>query len=205
MIRPRCHRSRTSPFFLARFRYNALVLTDIQDYLRYYRGLNKRTIRDIAALPPDAAAYTPPAAMAERAGESGLAWSIGAIVAHIGGARLYFASAYRNEGWIFGGPLRPIETQDDWVPLLEESFEEFSSRLAGTPPDWLQRRIEMIDTEGTVSGWRILMMCIEHEVHHRSQIDTYAGLSGWDPPQIYGRSAEQIGLEQGRQRERHSK
>jgi uncharacterized damage-inducible protein DinB len=34
----------------------------------------------------------------------------------------------------------------------------------------------MIDTPGSLSGWRILMMMLEHEVHHRSQIDTYAGL-----------------------------
>jgi hypothetical protein len=37
----------------------------------------------------------------------------------------------------------------------------------------------MIDTPGaTLSGWRVLMMMIEHEAHHRSQIDAYAGLEG---------------------------
>jgi hypothetical protein len=40
-------------------------------------------------------------------------------------------------------------------------------------------------------------------VHHRSQIDAYAGLQGWDPPHIYGRSAEQVGLERERQRDLH--
>jgi uncharacterized damage-inducible protein DinB len=186
-------------------RYNSeTMFTDIQDYLRYYRGLNKRTMRDIAALPPEAAGYQPPASLAEKAGDGEKVWSIGEIVGHIAGARLYFARAYRDEGWIFDGPLRPVQSQDEWIQVLEESFEEFTSRLADTPTDWLQRRIELIDTEGTVSGWRILMMCIEHEVHHRSQVDTYAGLNGWDPPQIYGRSAEQVGLERERQQEKHS-
>jgi hypothetical protein len=36
------------------------------------------------------------------------------------------------------------------------------------------------------------MMMLEHEVHHRSQIDTYAGLEGWPVPDIFGRSAETI-------------
>ena len=27
-------------------------------------------------------------------------------------------------------------------------------------------------------------MLVEHEVHHRSQFDTYAGLNGWSPPDI---------------------
>lgn len=179
------------------------MFTDVQDYLRYYRGLNKRTMRDIAALPPEAETWVPPAVMAGRAGDDESAWSIGEIVRHIAGSRLYFARAYRNEGWVFDGASRETLPQTGWLPVLEESFEEFTRRLEDTPPDWLQRRVEMIDTDATLSGWRILMMCVEHEVHHRSQIDTYAGLNGWDPPQIYGRSAEQIREERANQLRKH--
>jgi uncharacterized damage-inducible protein DinB len=46
-------------------------------------------------------------------------------------------------------------------------------------------------------------MMIEHEVYHRSQIDTYAGLNGWDVPDIYGRSAEQIAALQEAERAKH--
>jgi uncharacterized damage-inducible protein DinB len=119
------------------------------------------------------------------------------------GSRLYFTRAYRDEGWIFDGPVRPINSQDDWVPCLEEAMAEFRRRLEGTPPEWLTRRIQMIDTDGTLAGWRILMMCLEHEVHHRSQIETYAGLEGWPVMHIYGRSAEQVGAQRDRQRELH--
>ncbi|KKL69470.1 hypothetical protein LCGC14_2114660, partial [marine sediment metagenome] len=61
----------------------------------------------------------------------------------------------------------------------------------------------LMDTDGSLSGWRLLMMMLEHEIHHRSQIDTYAGLQGWPVPDIYGRSAEQVGLQRPRQRELH--
>ncbi len=61
----------------------------------------------------------------------------------------------------------------------------------------------MLDTDGALSGWRLLMMMLEHEIHHRSQVDTYAGLQGWPVPDIYGRSAEQVGLQRERQRELH--
>jgi uncharacterized damage-inducible protein DinB len=174
------------------------MFTDIETYLRYYQGLHKRSLRDVGALPPEAAGYHP------EAGEGESAWGIGEIVRHMAGARLYFAKAYRDEGWIFDFPLRPCELQADWLPVLDESFAEFRSRLEGTPADWMTRRIKMIDTDGTLLGWRILMMCLEHEVHHRSQIDTYAGLQGWDPPQIYGRSAERVGLERERQKGLHA-
>jgi uncharacterized damage-inducible protein DinB len=173
------------------------MFTDIDAYLRYYEGLHKRTMRDVAALPPAAESWAP------ETGEGENAWGIGELVRHMAGARHYFARAYRDEGWIFDDPVRSCEKQEDWLPALEESFALFRSRLEGTPADWLSRRIKMIDTDGTLPGWRILLMCLEHEVHHRSQIDTYAGLQGWEPPQIYGRSAEQVGLQRPRQEQLH--
>jgi uncharacterized damage-inducible protein DinB len=170
------------------------MFTSIEPYLKYFDGLHRRSVRDISALPPAAADYRP------HTGEGENAWPIGEIVRHMAGSRLYFTRAYRGEGWIFDGPVREIKSQADWVPCLEEAAVEFRRRLEGTPPEWLERRVQMIDTDGTLAGWRILMMCLEHDVHHRSQIDTYAGLQGWEVPQIFGRTAEQVGLQQARQR-----
>jgi len=86
------------------------------------------------------------------------------------------------------------------------SAERFVALLRETPEDWLTRRVDMIDTPGaTLSGWRLLMMMIEHEVHHRSQIDSYAGLQGWPVPDIFNRSAESIDLLQSAQRARHGR
>ena len=82
----------------------------------------------------------------------------------------------------------------------------YAALLRETPEAWLTRRIEMIDTPGaTLSGWRLLMMMLEHEVHHRSQIDTYAGLEGWPVPDIFGRSAESIDALQESERTRHGR
>ncbi len=173
------------------------MFTDIEAFLKYFDGVHGRSLRDVAALPPQAVTYRP------ATGEGEGAWSIGEIVRHMAGSRLYFSRAYRGEGWVFEYPLHAVTSQADWLPCLEEAAEEFRRRLQGTPAEWLTRRIQMIDTEGTLSGWRILMMCLEHEVHHRSQIDTYAGLQGWPVPHIYGRSAEQVGLERERQRRLH--
>ena len=173
------------------------MFTDIEAFLKYFDGVHRRSVRDVAALPAEAAAYRP------ATGEGENAWGIGEIVRHMAGSRLYFSRAYRGEGWVFEYPLREVTSQADWLPCLEEAAEEFRRRLQATPAEWLTRRIPMIDTDGALSGWRILMMCLEHEVHHRSQIGTYAGLQGWPVPHIYGRSAEQVGLERDRQRRLH--
>ncbi len=173
------------------------MFTSIDAFLRYFDGVHRRSMRDVGALPPEAETYRP------ATGEGENAWSIAEIVRHMAGSRLYFARAYRGEGWVFEYPLRQTASQADWRPCLEEAGSEFRRRLAGTPVDWLTRKIRMLDTDGALSGWRILMMCLEHEVHHRSQIDTYAGLQGWDVPHIYGRSAEQVGAQRERQQRLH--
>jgi uncharacterized damage-inducible protein DinB len=175
------------------------VITDIASYLRYFEGFRRRTERDVAALPPGAAGWRPPAAE----GEAG--WSIGQIVGHIGSTRLYFASAYRDEGWLWAPVEMDPDDQRTWLPWLDASATRFVERLKDTPDAWLGRRIEMIDTPGrSLSGWRLLMMMLEHEVHHRSQIDSYAGLLGWPVPDIFGRSAESIDALQDAERAKHA-
>ena len=163
------------------------MITDIAAFLRFFDSVRGRTERDVAALPPAAAAWRPP----PSAGDD--QWSIGYIVGHIGSTRLYFSSAYRNEGWVWLPAEIVVDDQRTWLPWLRTSAARFAAALADTPAEWLQRRIAMIDTPGaTLSGWRILMMMLEHEVHHRSQIDSYAGLQGWPVPDIFNRSAESI-------------
>jgi uncharacterized damage-inducible protein DinB len=175
------------------------VITDIASYLRFFESVRRRTERDVAALPPTAAAWRPPAI----GGESG--WSIGQIVGHLGASRLYFASAYRSEGWIWTRPDVDADDQRTWLPWLDASATRFTALLQETPIEWLTRRIDMIDTPGSaLSGWRLLMMMLEHEVHHRSQIDSYAGLEGWPVPDIFGRSAETIDGLQPAERAKHS-
>jgi len=175
------------------------VITDIASYLRFFDSVRQRTERDVAALPSAAAAWRPPAV----GGEAG--WSIGQIVGHIGGSRLYFASAYRGEGWVATPAEFDPDDQATWLPWLKASSARFTALLDKTPDEWLARRIEMIDTSGTLSGWRILMMMLEHEVHQRSQIDTYAGLQGWPVPDIFNRSQEAIRALQPEQRVKHGR
>jgi uncharacterized damage-inducible protein DinB len=120
------------------------------------------------------------------------------------GSRLYFASAYRGEGWISPAPP-DVSRRELWVPALEASGAEFRERISGTPDEWLDRKVEMIDGQGGLSGWRVLMMMLEHDVHHRSQIDTYAGMNGWEVPDIFNRSAEAIGQKQDEQRAKYGR
>jgi len=172
------------------------MITTIDAFLRYFDAVHRRAMRDVGALPPEADGWAP----ATGSGEG--AWSINTLVGHMAGSRLYFASAYLGRGWV-SPPAPDVSTREEWLPALDASARRFHELLAGTPDAWLRRKVAMIDTEGALSGWRVLMMMVEHDIHHRSQIDTYAGLNGWHVPDIYGRSAEQIGGLQESQRAKH--
>jgi uncharacterized damage-inducible protein DinB len=172
------------------------MITSIDSFLRYFDAVNRRALRDVGALPPESDGWKP------ATGEGEKAWSINGIVGHMASSRLYFASAYRGEGWIFPQPM-DVSHRDLWLPLLETSARELHRLLEGTPDAWLERKVDLIDSDGAISGWRVLMMMTEHDIHHRSQIDTYSGINDWDVPHIYGRSAEQVGDQQSTQRSRY--
>ncbi len=143
-----------------------------------HRAHRHRVLPALLRQPPAANRARRHRAAIRRRGEAG--WSIGRIVGHIGGSRLHFASAYRDEVWIWTEPEFDPKGQTRWLSRLQSSAAHFAERLRDTPEAWLTRRIEMIDTSGqTLSGWHLLMMMLEHEVHRRSQIDAYAGLQGW--------------------------
>jgi len=166
------------------------VITDITAFLRFFDGVNRRAERDVGALPVEAEAWKPP----KRPGENG--WDIGELVGHLAASRLFFARAYRGEGWLPDAWPHPTRTKQEWLAALQQSAQDLNNALAGTPDEWLRRKVDALDTPGVqLSGWRLLLMMTEHDIHHRSQIDTYAGLNGWPVQQIFGRTAEDVGLQ----------
>ena len=173
------------------------MISDIDAFLKYFDGLSRRAIRDIGALPAEAETWRPPSGDGENA------WDIGEIVGHMAASRLYFASAYREGDWKAEPWPHPTRTREQWLAALDASAQRFQETLAGTPSDWLNRRVDSLDTPGlTFSAWRLLMMMAEHDVHHRSQIETYAGIMGWPVRQIFGRTAEEVGLQSRARRDK---
>jgi uncharacterized damage-inducible protein DinB len=174
------------------------MITSMDAFLRYFDGIHRRSARDLAALPPGAEGWTP------RSGEGERAWSINRIIGHICSSRSYFLSAYLGTGWV-SPPPPDVSSRRLWLPALEASAAEVRRSFGGTPDAWLQRKIPLIDSDGSISGWRVLMMMVEHEVYHRSQIDAYSGLNGWEVPDIFGRSAEAVSALQDAERAKHGR
>ena len=90
------------------------MLTSMQAYLSWFDGVQRRAVRDVGLLPAAADGWTPPAGIGEGA------WSINQVVGHMAASRLYFVSAYLDEGWLAPEPP-DVSTRERWLPALEES------------------------------------------------------------------------------------
>ena len=112
------------------------MLTSIDGFLRYFEGVHRRAMRDVAALPPQADGWRP------AQGEGEKAWTINGLVGHMATARLYFASAYRGEGWV-SPEQADVSTRERWLPVLEESAARLRALLEETP-----------DANGCAARWR---------------------------------------------------
>jgi uncharacterized damage-inducible protein DinB len=163
------------------------VISDIASFIRYFEGVHRRTVRDVSGLPEEAETWMPAPADDEEA-----SWGIPRIVRHIAEARGFFASAFRGDGWVWT-ELEESPARGAWVPMLQRSFEDLERAIGDVRDERLTEKAELIGGFGRpVSAWRFLMMMAEHEVHHRSQLDTYAGLNGWPVQQIFGQRFEDV-------------
>jgi uncharacterized damage-inducible protein DinB len=164
------------------------VITDVRAFLGWFDGVHRRTVRDVSLLPPEAESWSPPV---RDDGEAG--WGIAKLVGHMAESRGYFASAFCGTGWVWDAWPEDLSAREAWVPALERSAEELRARLQDAPDEWLHRRIELLAApDRTMSAWRTLTMMAEHEVHHRAQISTYAGLRGWPVAQTFDRTNEWV-------------
>lgn len=164
------------------------MISDLAAFLRYFEGVHRRTTRDVGSLTDEAETWRPPPSPDEET-----SWGIPEIVKHISEARMFFAGAFLDRGWVWEPWPQPLERRAEWVPALDDAFDRFSAEIADAPVERLTAKVDPIAKEGRpMSGWRVLLMMVEHEVHHRSQIETYAGLNGWPVNQIFGRTSEWV-------------
>jgi uncharacterized damage-inducible protein DinB len=174
------------------------VITGVEAFLSWFGGVNRRTQRDIGGLPASALTWRPPH------GEGENAWSVGELVGHIAGSRSFFARTLIGDPWVMPAAEQPADI-DSCILLLETSAQTVASALREAGDGALAERYPSLEQpEVTVAGWRLLMMMAEHEVHHRSQIMTYAGLERWPVAQIFNRTYEEVArLSRAAERRRH--
>lgn len=158
------------------------MITSTAAFVRYFEGVRERTLRFIAAIPPEQIDFS------RRPGK----YSLGDLIRHIASTESMFVQAALDGRWVYPGHGRELgATKEQAVAYLMSSHAAAMARLNGAPDAALGEKRPTLDGH-SVSAWRLLLLMVEHEVHHRSQISQYLVDLGVQPPQIFGKWMEEL-------------
>jgi len=157
------------------------MIGSVAEFARYFDGIRRRTWAAVDRVSPDLLGWAP------RPGEM----TCGEIVRHVAGAERFFVTKVVEDRFTEdlapGAPLDLAATR----ARLESVHREQMARLEQPSDDTLRAPRRDLDG-GTVKAWRFLMAMVEHEIHHRSQLDSYLAEVGVEPPQLYGWRMEDV-------------
>ncbi len=157
------------------------MIVSVAEFVRYFEGIRRRTWTAVDRLTPDLLEWRP------RPGE----FTGGDIVRHLAGAERFYVTKVLDDRWtedLEPGP--PVDLEATRARLREVHAVEMA-RLSTVPDSRLLESITDLEG-GQVKTWRFLMAMVEHEVHHRSQLDSYLASAGVEPPQLYGYRMEEV-------------
>jgi uncharacterized damage-inducible protein DinB len=158
------------------------MINDIEEFIKYFHGQRRRTQWVVDAVPPAKATWTP------WPGEP----SAIDILRRIAAGHLMYATAIANDYWV----VDDFETNNpEWevaVKYFQETTEKALELLRPLSNSVLQQKRRRPDGNIPTTAWRFLMAMIEHEISHRSQLNTYLLLLNARQPDLGGLTIENV-------------
>jgi len=160
-----------------------MAVHESAEFVSYWRGVRKRTRRLVPLIPENHLEWAPAAGR----------WTLGDLVRHLGAI----------ERWMYGETVQglpsryPGHGQDlaagvagvaDYLDRMHEESCAIFGRLA--PEQLAGKCVTPAGTTITTSKW--LRAMVEHEAHHRGQLQLLLGLLGVQTPQIFGLTEEEV-------------
>lgn len=160
-----------------------MVIQDAAEFVDYWRGVRQRTRRLVLLIPEDRLEW-PPATNR---------WTLGDLVRHLGAI----------ERWMYGENVQGRPSRypghgdnlaaglDGVTEYLDRMHRESCAIFGGLTPEQLAGK--SITPAGTpITTYKWLRAMVEHEAHHRGQIQLLLGLLGVKTPQIFGLTEEEV-------------
>jgi hypothetical protein len=159
------------------------MITDIEEFIKTFHGQRRRTQWIIDAMPPGKTDWRP------WPGEA----SAEEIVRCIAAGHLMYATIVAKEIW-------SVEDYETLATGWEGSLEYFQSKteealdlLRPLPNSVLkQKRRRPDDDSLPIAVWRFLLAMLEHEIHYRSELNTYLMLLNVRRPSMGGMTIEAV-------------
>ncbi|HMQ29280.1 MAG TPA: DinB family protein [Chloroflexaceae bacterium] len=163
------------------------MIDRIDSFIAYFETVRRRTLHYCRAVPSEQIDWAP------RPGEL----SFGDLVRHIAAAEQMFVGVAAAGRWAYPGHERERgATHAEAMAHLAAVHADAVAALGALDDEALRDERPALDGR-PVAVWRVLMLMVEHEVHHRSQIASHLAELGVAPPQIYGLSLEELMVRSG--------
>ncbi|HEX8684813.1 MAG TPA: DinB family protein, partial [Ardenticatenaceae bacterium] len=144
------------------------MLQSVQSFIEYFEGVRRRTLRYVRVIPADSVEWMP------KEGE----FTCGEIVRHIAAAEEMFVGVVIEGRWRYPGhDAAPHSSLDVTLARLDTCHAQAMARLSELPDEALYQPRPTLNGP-PVKARRLLMVMVEHEVHHRSQLAVYLALLG---------------------------
>ena len=157
------------------------MLTSIGEFVRYFEGVRRRTWAAVDRVTSEILEWRP---WSE-------ALSSGQIIRHLAGAERFFVTKVVEDRWTDALDPGPSLDLAATRALLAAAHREEIARLAAVSDRRLRVRVKDL-AGGDVSVWRLLMAMAEHEIHHRSQLNSRLSAAGIGAPQLFGYRMEEV-------------
>jgi uncharacterized damage-inducible protein DinB len=163
------------------------MIERVDEFISYFASVRRRTLNYCRSIPPARVDWSP------RLDEL----SFGDLIRHIAATEQMFTSVAVSGHWTYPGHERErAPTYEAAIAHLEAVHAEATAALRSLDDEALRQERKALDGS-PVKVWRVLMLMVEHEVHHRSQIASHLAALGVAPPQIYGLSLEEVMVRTG--------
>ena len=157
------------------------MIESVEAFINYFEGVRRRTVTYISNTPPEHLDWSP------REGE----FTCRQLITHIVIAEKMFVGVFVSGRWKYDDSLALAGDMENVLTAFNAHHAETLQLLRGVPDSELKTQRKTFDGP-ELKAWRLLMMMVEHEIHHRSQLAMYQFLLGVKPPHIFGMGVEDV-------------
>lgn len=161
------------------------MISSVADFIKYFESVRRRTLNYVQSIPDDQIDWAP---APER-------FTCGDLVRHMASAELMFVGVAMTGKWEYQDHTATAKTSslEGVLAYLTEIHAQAMVRLKTLLDSDLERRQPGPHSDShSIQAWRWLMLMVEHEIHHRSELASYLTQMGQQPPQIFGLSFEEV-------------
>jgi hypothetical protein len=158
------------------------MITDIEEFIKYFHGQRRRTQWVVDAVPPDKAGWRP------WPGEP----SPAEIICRIAAGHLMYATVVAHDYWVVEDYEVAATSWDAALQYFQDKTEEALDLLRPLPNSVLKDKRRKPDDNVPTTAWRFLMAMLEHEIYHRSQLNSYLMLMNVRQPRMDGATIEAV-------------